>query len=166
MKVLTVGTFDLYHRGHAFLLAQARRLAGDGQVIVGVNTDEFVKAFKRERPIQNFGERASVLASVRYVDEIIRNDDSCLRSLLSVIAPDILLIGQDWALKNYYGQIGVSQEWLDEKNISLFYVPRPGGSPSSTELKARMKQQDTGALYAEAAAEAALPLPAHAKYTP
>jgi hypothetical protein len=50
------------------------------------------------------------------------------------VRPKYLAIGSDWARKNYYEQIGVSQDWLDEQNITLVYVPRFPGI-STTELR-------------------------------
>lgn len=141
VKVLTVGSFDLYHRGHAFLLHECRKLAGpDGKVIVGVNTSEFVKSFKGHEPIQTFDERRDALASVKYVDDIIPNNDVSLKAMISAMAPDYLVIGQDWAVKNYYAQIGLSQKWLNERHVSLIYIPREDPLISTTDLKSRIRR--------------------------
>ena len=44
-KILyTGGTFDLFHYGHANFLKQCNLLADE--VIVSLNTDEFIKKFK------------------------------------------------------------------------------------------------------------------------
>lgn len=40
MRVLTLGTFDLFHEGHRCLLDRAREL---GSLVVGVNTDRFAE---------------------------------------------------------------------------------------------------------------------------
>ena len=54
------------------------------------------------------------------------------------VRPDIIAIGSDWARKDYYLQMGFSQDWLDEQNISLIYIPYTPGI-SSTEVKRRMR---------------------------
>jgi glycerol-3-phosphate cytidylyltransferase len=57
-------------------------------------------------------------------------------AILSV-KPDIIAIGSDWALKDYYQQMDFEQSWLDELNISLIYIPYTRGI-SSTEIKTRL----------------------------
>jgi bifunctional ADP-heptose synthase (sugar kinase/adenylyltransferase) len=37
--------------------------------------------------------------------------------------PDIVVIGSDWAKKDYYKQMGFTQDWLDENGIGLCYFP-------------------------------------------
>ena len=63
LVVWTNGTFDLLHPGHLQSLQQARAL-GD-ILVVGVNTDRSVKAYKGpNRPILNENERAAILAGL------------------------------------------------------------------------------------------------------
>jgi hypothetical protein len=53
-----------------------------------------------------------------------------------MVGPDIIAIGTDWARKDYYLQMGFTQDWLDERDISLIYIPYTH-SISTTKLKAR-----------------------------
>lgn len=141
MRVLTVGTFDLYHRGHVRLLRACRLLAGeDGRVIVGLNTDEFIENFKGKPPIYSYNERFELLESGKYVDLVTENigcEDS--KPLLNRVSPDILVIGSDWAKKDYYKQMNFTQEWLEFEDIQLVYVPYTEGI-STTELKRRINE--------------------------
>lgn len=124
MNVLTVGTFDLLHSGHVNLINRCYKLAGSsGKVIVGVNTDEFVFSYKKINPVIPFRDRVSVLRAFMKVHEVIENSDHCLKKLLQTIKPHILAIGSDWAKKDYYKQIGVTQDWLDNNDILLVYLP-------------------------------------------
>lgn len=136
MRVLTVGTFDTLHAGHIGLFRQCRRLAGPvGQVIVGINSDDFVKRYKGTTPLVPYESRATVIAALTMVDQVVINDTHTEQAnLIENARPDLLVIGQDWALKDYLAQLGVTQAWLDEKNIQLCYVPRTGDW-SSTEIK-------------------------------
>jgi len=61
-------TADLFHFGHVNFLKQANEI-GD-YLIVGIHSDETVQNYKRS-PIMTMEERISVVASCRYVDEII-----------------------------------------------------------------------------------------------
>ena len=58
MIVYTGGTFDLFHSAHVRFLKACRRLAGsDGAVVVALNTDAFIQAYKGSAPIMSFDER-------------------------------------------------------------------------------------------------------------
>lgn len=152
-KVLTVGTFDLYHQGHTNLLYQCAKIAGviqrsqsgftmpdaDGyHVTVGLNSDEFVKKYKGRKPIYTYKERYDLLINNRYVFNVERNNSTTLESLLKSDKPDFLVIGSDWATKDYYAQIGVDQSWLDKHEVTLCYVPYTKGI-STTQLKERIR---------------------------
>lgn len=136
MKVLTVGTFDTIHAGHIGLFRQCRRLAGPiGEVIVGINSDEFVKKYKGSAPLIPYASRAAVIGSLWMVNTVVPNTDHAWQpTLIDNARPDILVIGQDWALKDYMSQLGITQSWLDQRDIQLCYVPRTGDW-SSTEIK-------------------------------
>ncbi len=137
MRVLTVGTFDLFHSGHITLLKHCRELAGaEGRVIVGVNTDNFVASFKPAAPIQVLTERLAIVEACRYVDILLTNDAHSLEPLMLSWKPDYLVIGADWAPpRDYMAQIGTTAEWLEAHGIKLVYVPRPEGTQSSTKIK-------------------------------
>lgn len=141
MIVYTGGTFDIFHSGHCNFLKKCKEIAGiEGKVVVSLNTDQFIFDYKKSYPICSYEERKSVLLSCRYVDDVIENvggKDSKLSILL--VNPNIIVVGSDWAKKDYYYQMNFTQEWLDSKNISLAYVPYTY-EISSTKIKERMKK--------------------------
>ena len=63
-------TADLFHFGHVNFLKQASEI-GD-YLIAGIHSDETVQNYKRS-PIMTMEERISIVASCRYVDEVIPN---------------------------------------------------------------------------------------------
>lgn len=133
--VYTGGTFDLYHSGHANFLARCAEL---GQVVVSLNTDEFIEAYKGKPPVISYEERRAVLLSCRSVSEVIPNYGGAdSKPAIEMTAPDILAIGSDWARRDYYAQMGFTQDWLDNRGISLIYIPYTAGI-SSTAIKARL----------------------------
>jgi rfaE bifunctional protein nucleotidyltransferase chain/domain len=78
--VLTGGCFDVIHLGHIKFLEAAQK-SGD-VLFVFVESDQNVKKVKgNNRPIHNQNERAEVLASIRFIDYVIKmplmetNDD-------------------------------------------------------------------------------------------
>ncbi len=137
--VYTGGTFDLFHSGHVNLLKRCKEVAGpDGIVVASLNTDDFIWQFKNKRPICNEEERKEVLLACKYVDEVVMNvggQDS--RIAIDLVKPNYIVVGSDWAEKNYYAQMGFDQKWLDERGIGLVYVPYTK-TISSSEIRKRM----------------------------
>ena len=135
LTIYTGGTFDLFHSGHANFLS---RCADLGEVIVSLNTDEFIAAYKGKPPIISYAEREAVLLSCRSVSEVIPNfGGSDSKPSIEIAEPDIIAIGSDWARRDYYAQMGFTQDWLDDRGISLIYIPYTEGI-SSTAIKARL----------------------------
>lgn len=135
ITVYTGGTFDLFHAGHVQFL---KRCAEIGDVVVALNTDEFITEYKRKPPIMSYSERSIVLGACRYVSDVIPNIDGAdSKTSIELVNPDIIAVGTDWARKDYYAQMSFSQDWLDERNIGLLYIPYTVGV-STTELKRRV----------------------------
>jgi len=136
LKVYTGGTFDLIHSGHVNFL---QRCAEIGSVTVALNTDEFIAEYKGKPPVMSYDERFAVLSEFRCVTNIIPNTGGAdSTEAIEGVNPDVIAIGSDWARKDYYKQMGFTQDWLDERNISLMYIPYTKGI-STTELKRRMQ---------------------------
>lgn len=121
MRVYTGGTFDLFHDGHVNLL---RKCSQFGAVTVGINSDKFVEHYKKRKPILNERQRSEIVAACRYVTSVVLHDDvTSSIKVLEYAKPEVIAIGSDWAKKDYYAQLGITQDWLDEKGIQLLYVP-------------------------------------------
>lgn len=135
--VYTGGTFDVFHAGHVRFLADCAKLAGpDGQVIVALNTDEFVGSYKGAPPACSFADRKAVLLGCRHVSGVVANvagADS--KPTIEFVGPDVIAIGQDWAVRDYYAQMQFTPEWLDARGITLVYIAR-WTEHSSTAVKA------------------------------
>lgn len=135
--VYTGGTFDLFHRGHANFLRQCKKI---GHVVVSLNTDEFVKQYKGNAPIMTFDERRDILLTCRYVDEVIANFGGAdSKPAILSVKPNFVCIGDDWAKKDYYAQMQFTQEWLDQHDITLLYIPYTKNI-STTEIKRRLSK--------------------------
>lgn len=136
LTIYTGGTFDLPHSGHVNFLRECAKL---GEVTVSLNTDEFIADYKGKAPVMTYAERLGVLSEFRCVSNVIPNIGGAdSKPAILEVRPDIIAIGSDWARKDYYLQMGFSQDWLDELNISLIYIPYTPGI-SSTEVKRRMR---------------------------
>lgn len=138
--VLTMGSFDLLHPGHVELLRHCYRITHPGgRVVVAVNTDDFIERFKDRRPVMAYAERATMVAAVRYVDQVVENDGTDQAKLIEMVKPDWLVVGADWAAKDYMAQLGITYEWLAEHGITLIYLVHGQSTAiSSTQVRARM----------------------------
>ena len=136
LSVYTGGTFDLFHAGHVEFL---RRCAELGSVTVSLNEDEFIEKYKGKRPVISYQERKDVLLGCRWVDSVVPNVGGVdSRISINLVSPDLVIIGSDWARRDYYAQMGFDQDWLDERGIGLVYIPYTQGI-SSTAIKERLR---------------------------
>jgi D-beta-D-heptose 7-phosphate kinase/D-beta-D-heptose 1-phosphate adenosyltransferase len=98
----TNGCFDLLHRGHVTLLAQAR--AACDRLVVGLNDDASVRRLKGDsRPLQDVYSRAEVLAALEAVDLVaVFGEDTPLK-LIERVRPQVLVKGGDYRREEVVG---------------------------------------------------------------
>lgn len=125
-KVLTYGTFDLFHVGHLNILKRARAL-GD-YLIVGVSTDDF-NTLKGKRCAISFEDRAKIVESIKFVDKVIP-ENHWDQKIADVINNDIdiFVMGDDWE-----GRFDFLKEYCQ-----VVYLPRTPNI-STTDLKVALK---------------------------
>ena len=100
--VFTNGCFDILHVGHIRYLSEAKKLGNI--LIVGLNSDKSVKKLKGDnRPINIFEDRATLLASLRFVDLVIIFEEETPENLIKKIKPDILVKGGDYNIEDIVG---------------------------------------------------------------
>ena len=71
-KGYTVGTFDMFHKGHLNLLRQAKEYCD--YLIVGVHSDDWVMKCKNRPTVIPYEDRAAIVSAIRYVDEVVKNE--------------------------------------------------------------------------------------------
>lgn len=126
-KVITYGTFDLFHWGHINMLKRARQL-GD-HLIVALSTDEFNAKAKDKKSYYRYEERKHVLEAIRYVDLVIPEENWEQKvSDIQKHNVDVFVIGEDWKGKF---------DFL-KKHCEVVYLPRTIGI-SSTQIKQDLK---------------------------
>ncbi len=119
--VFTNGCFDLLHAGHVRYLTEARSL-GDA-LIVAVNSDRSVRKIKGPtRPIVPQAQRLIVLSALSSIDWIIVFSAQTPEKLIALLAPDILVKGDDWALSDIVGRATVEARGGCVKRIKT--IPR------------------------------------------
>ncbi len=128
--ILTNGCFDLVHLGHLQYLCEASTL-GDF-FIVAVNSDSSVRNLKGEhRPIKGELTRASLLASLTFVDAVVLFSAPTPIDIIQAILPDVLCKGGDWEIDQIVGAKEVMAAGGSVKRISFL----PGHSTTSLEQK-------------------------------
>ncbi len=122
-KVITYGTYDLFHYGHQRLLERAKAL-GD-YLIVGVTADDFDKARGKINVEQSLMERIEAVKKTGLADEVIVEEYEGQKiDDIQRYDVDIFAIGSDWVGKFDY---------LNEY-CQVVYLDRTQGV-SSTELR-------------------------------
>ena len=94
-KVITFGTFDLFHVGHLRILERARAL-GDS-LCVGISSDELNMSKKGKLPVCRLEDRLAIVRALRCVDEVFVEHDLALKGqYIQEQAADIMVMGEDW----------------------------------------------------------------------
>ena len=104
--------------GHVEYLFKASKLGE--KLIVGLNSDFSIKQIKgTTRPIQNEKSRASVLASLQFVDAVVLFNEETPLKLIEVIRPQVLVKGGDYDIKHIIGSDFCSCIRRKSKNYSF-----------------------------------------------
>ena len=137
--VYTGGSFDLPHPGHYKLLERASHF---GRVVVALNLDDFYEKYKGKKFVLSYEERREILLSCKWVYDVVPNVGGADSKIaIDIVKPDYIVIGSDWATRDYYAQMGFTQEWLDERGIGMIYLPYTKGV-SSTDIKKRVEERN------------------------
>ena len=104
--VLGTGCFDILHTGHLYFLKNSR--AQGDILVVGINGDNAVRNMKgSNRPIKDQGQRANLIAALRYVNYVFIYDDVVADSSILELKPDVYAIG-DESVDAYPGEIAAA----------------------------------------------------------
>ena len=94
-RVVTFGTFDVFHIGHLSILERSRAL-GDW-LAVGISTDALNQSKKGRPPVYSYEERARIVSALKCVDEVFAEHSmEEKRNYLLHHRADILVMGDDW----------------------------------------------------------------------
>lgn len=132
-KVLTVGVYDLIHKGHVELYRRAKGL-GD-YLIVATQDGDFILKYKPTAKVLNSTEdRKYMIKSIRYVDEVITYTD--VDKIVQEVEFDVFVTGPDQCHDGFQRAI----KWCEEHGKEHIVLGRTVGV-SSSELKARISEK-------------------------
>jgi D-beta-D-heptose 7-phosphate kinase/D-beta-D-heptose 1-phosphate adenosyltransferase len=128
----TNGCFDLLHRGHVKLLAEAR--AACDRLVVGLNSDASTARLKgKGRPINPAEGRAEVLAALEAVDLVVVFEQDTPLELIKRVRPAVLVKGADYKREDVVGRDVVAAAGGDVILVELV----PGHSTTAIVERAR-----------------------------
>lgn len=121
-RIITFGTFDVFHVGHINILERAKEL-GDC-LIVGVSSDQLNFNKKKRYPIYSQSDRLKIISSLKFVDEVFVEESLELKlEYIKRFKAEVLVMGDDWA-----GRF----DWVKDE-CDVVYLPRTP-SISTTEI--------------------------------
>lgn len=117
-KVITYGSFDLFHEGHYNLLKRAKAL-GD-YLIVGITTEQYDETRGKLNIVNSLIERIDNVRSTGFVDEIIIEDHAGQKiEDIQKYGIDVFTVGSDWVGKFDYLKPYCEVVYLERtKNVS------------------------------------------------
>lgn len=126
-RILTVGVFDLIHKGHVELFRRAKGL-GD-YLIVAVQDSDFILKYKPNAKVLNStDDRKYMVNSIRYVDETITYTN--VNDIVKEVDFDVFVVGGD---QNHSG-FKEAVRWCEEHGKTCTILARTDGV-SSSQLK-------------------------------
>ena len=132
IKVITYGTYDMFHYGHQRLLERAKEL-GD-YLIVGVTADDFDKQRGKINVKQSLMERIESVRATGLADEIIIEEYEGQKiDDIKRYDVDIFTVGTDWV-----GYFDYLKEYCD-----VVYLERTEGV-SSTDIRSKNRSVNLG----------------------
>lgn len=132
-KIMTVGVYDLLHKGHVELYRRAKGL-GD-YLIVAAQDGDFILKYKPTAKVLNSTEdRKYMIKSIRYVDEVITYTD--VDKIVQEVEFDVFVTGPDQCHDGFQRAI----RWCEEHGKEHIVLGRTDGV-SSSELKVKIAEK-------------------------
>lgn len=132
-KVLTVGVYDLIHKGHVELFRRAKGL-GD-HLIVAVQDGDYILKYKPQANVLNSTEdRMYMVKSIRYVDEVVTYQD--VDRFVEQADFDVFVSGPDQVHSGFQRAI----KWCEENGKEFIILARTDGV-SSSQLKEQISKK-------------------------
>lgn len=119
------GVFDLFHIGHLNLLRRAKEHCD--RLIVGVSTDALV-SYKNKRAVIPYEERKAIVEAIRYVDEVVAQENMDKMEAWRRLRFDVMFVGDDWKGTEKWN--GYERQFR-EVGVKIIYFPYTKGTSST-----------------------------------
>ena len=134
----TAGVYDLFHVGHLNLLKKAKENCD--KLIVALTTDELVK-YKGKTPVIPLSERMEIVRAIRYVDDVVIQDDLDKFNAWEKYHYDILFVGDDWKGTDKWNKY---EQLLAKVGSKVMYFPYTKTTSSTLLTNVLKKIQNEG----------------------
>ncbi len=131
----TTGVFDMFHIGHLNILRKSKELCDF--LIVGVSTDELVQKEKNKTPVIPYEERAEIVSSIKYVDQVVAQENKNKKEAWEKYHFDKMFVGSDWKGTPQWKRF---EEEFSPLGVEIVYLPHTDGI-SSTQLTEFIKKK-------------------------
>ncbi len=134
----TTGVYDLFHIGHLNLLRKAKEQCD--YLIVGVSTDDLVE-YKGKRSVIPFEERKEIVGAIKYVDEVVTQENMDKLGAWKKYHFDVMFVGDDWKGTDKWNKIEAE---LAEVGAKVLYFPYTKGTSSTliNETLIRLREEN------------------------
>jgi len=94
-RVITFGTFDLFHIGHLNIIQRAK--AQGDYLIIGVSSDALNFSKKQKYPVYSQESRLRIVEALKSADEVFFEESLELKAeYIKKYKADVLVMGDDW----------------------------------------------------------------------
>ena len=133
----TTGVFDMFHVGHLNILRHSKEHCR--RLIVGVSTDELVLRYKHKLPIVHLEDRMEIVRAIRYVDDVVVQEDMDKFKAWEKLRFDVIFHGDDWKGSELYSEM---ERRLQLVNVDVVFLPHTEGISTTilTEIIQRKKR--------------------------
>jgi len=130
MRIITFGTFDLFHSGHYNILRACKEYGNEkNTVIVGISSDELNRK-KGKQTYESYQKRCENVRNTCFVDEIFLEEElEKKKEYVEKYRAELLIMGSDWKYKF---------DWI---GIPTVYLPRTTGISSTRKKLEETKEK-------------------------
>ncbi len=133
----TTGVYDMFHIGHLNIIRRAKEQCE--HLIVGVTTDELCYKRKNKYPIICEKDRMEIVKSIRFVDEVVPQEDMDKLAAVKKYHADAVFVGSDWKGTESWNRY---EKEFNDVGCTVVYLDHTDGI-SSTILRDRLNNGET-----------------------
>lgn len=123
--------------GHVRMFRHLRQLAGpDGTVLVGLNTDALLRAYKKRVPVLPWKHKKIIIEAIRWVDKVVPAPNFSPMELLRKHNVDVYALTREWEDRH-----GEEIAYMKAKGGSVYFSPRYAGVVPTSEIKRRLLEE-------------------------
>ncbi|HFU3855511.1 TPA: adenylyltransferase/cytidyltransferase family protein [Streptococcus suis] len=127
----TSGVYDMFHIGHLNLIKRAKEQCE--YLVVGVTTDELAQ-YKNKTPIIPYEERKQIVEALKYVDEVIPQENMDKLEACKKLNSDVIFVGDDWKGTEKWNKIETELATIGAEVVYFAYTK----GTSSTILREKL----------------------------